>query len=282
MRKSPITSAVLWFFGVSLLTGSGFLGMIAAVFAYNSAVSKLADEEYELRNRQRQQSFNPWRKATGMQQGNPWQQSSQGGYSDVDFQTQSYEERTASLRPDDKYVEFEAAETKPSDKAENKKESEIEAQAKKYLASLRLAKASIDSKAIQEKITDVEKLVGNIYARVGEKPEQTSAVKEIIDKTMPMTTSVLESYAEMNVRKIQSKEYANMEKSVNDLLDKTKQAYTKLYDDMYDGDIMDITSEIDVLKTILSQEGLLDDGIDISAKKKKKEKNEGEMKRQTQ
>ncbi|MBR0374313.1 MAG: 5-bromo-4-chloroindolyl phosphate hydrolysis family protein [Mogibacterium sp.] len=264
MQKNPIRSAVLWFLGVAFLTGSGFLGIIAAVIAYNSTRSEIEAEARRSARPVQQQR----------QQYNPWTQSMNSGYQDVQYNTQTYEQPHESLRPDeDKTVSFDVEGVETD--VPVPQESEIALEGKRYLASLRLAKASIDNKVIQEKITELEQIVENIYTRVDEKPEQTTQIRELMARTMPLTTSVLDSYAEMNLRKVQGGEFSKIEKDVIDLLDKTRLAYTKLYDTMYDGDMMDISSDISVLKTMLSQEGLL--GGDFEVQKEK-----GELRQQTQ
>ena len=257
MNKNPLVSALLWFFGVSMLTGSGFLGMIAAFIAYNSK-----KQELQRKYRSQNQTFNRRQQNTG--QVNPWQE----GYQDVDFQTQSYDVSADDDEEEDKFVVFETDEAEQqAEPAETVQESEIAREGKRYLASLRLSRASIDNKTVRGKIEELEKIIESIYARLDEKPEQTTQVRDIMAKTMPLTTSVLESYGEMNIRKVQGDDFTQMEYEVIDVLDKAKAAYTKLYDNMYDGDILDVTSEISVLKTLLNQEGLLGGDFDKVLKK---------------
>ena len=274
MKKNPIRSAILWFLGVGMLTGSGFLGMIAAFIAYNATRDEMLRDEQRQSQNQAQQYYQRQQRP----QVNPWTQQQWDGRQaeavrDVRYETQQYgaPQQHVSLRPDE-----EPAETVQAAAAEPEPESGFAVEGKRYIASLRLAKASIDNKEVQAKITELEKIIESIYARVEEKPEQTAEVRAIMEKTMPLTTGVLDSYAEMNLRRVQGQDFTKMEKDVIDLLDKTRIAYTRLHDNLYDGDIMDVTSDINVLKTLLSQEGLL--GGDFENKKEQ----EGELRRQTQ
>lgn len=252
MDKDALRTAIWWFIGSALLTQSAFLGIIIAVIAYNRVARKNAQ-------------FTKRPKA--------FQQAQEEPFVDVSYKTVDND-----LRPDEaeifadaeknaKYVVFETeqniATAEKTDKKVKEPKSETQEQAEKYLAALKSSKKGIDDPAIAEKITGLEKVVESIYTRLEEKPDQSKEVRRFMEKTMPLTTGVLASYSRMNEKDINSSEFLKMEKEVNDLLTNTKNAYTKLYDSLYDGDIMDISSEISVLKTLLSQEGLLDSEFDI-------------------
>lgn len=281
MNISPGLKAFLWFLGITLLTGSGLLGIVAAFISYGNSMKALNGAK---------------KKSAGSGQ-NPWMQTH---INNEKMQETPAYDVSADFEDDAKCVEFETQQhtaedtqtAEPTTAAESSRENsgsassltETQREAARYLASLSLAKSGLDDEKIRDKIDELEKIIENIYIRLEERPDQSQEARSFMSKTMPLTTGVLESYSEMNIRELKSAEFKKMEKEVNDLLDSTKKAYTKLYDSMYDGDIMDISSEISVLKTLLSQEGLIGSELDLkpSASDIKSSDKEGEVREAAQ
>ena len=86
-------------------------------------------------------------------------------------------------------------------------------------------------------------------------------LKKLMDYYLPMTIKLLNAYAEMDDQPIQGETIEKSKRDIEDTIDTLNQAFEKLLDDLFEDAAMDISSDISVLNTLLTQEGLRDDEL---------------------
>ena len=158
------------------------------------------------------------------------------------------------------------AEEKKKDKNDNDikdgNKSEIELiseMREKYISEIRYANDVIEEKEISMKLDRLEKIVDEIFKQVEKNPEKLSEVRKFTNHYLPMTLKLVNSYKELNNQAIEGDNIKKAKVEIEKSIDLINGAFANLLDDLFEDVVLDISSDISVLKTLFTQEGLTDD-----------------------
>ena len=104
-----------------------------------------------------------------------------------------------------------------------------------------------------------EEVIGLIYLSVQKTPEKIGSIKRFTEYYLPNTMSLVTRYRDLD--RIDTDKARESKAQIENALDTINDAFDKLLDSLYEDDRMKIQTDIAVLKTLLSQEGLVDDGL---------------------
>lgn len=135
-------------------------------------------------------------------------------------------------------------------------------QGEEYIRIIRKVNDDVPGEEVSNKMYRMEELVRKIFKRIEEKPEQASDLKKLMDYYLPTSIKLLEAYADMDKMEVQGENIINSKKEIEDTLDTLNVAYEKFLDDMFKEDAWDISSDVSVLKSMLAQEGLTENGFE--------------------
>ena len=107
----------------------------------------------------------------------------------------------------------------------------------------------------------MELLVDKIFERVEEIPETVGDLHRLMNYYLPTTVKLLEAYEELDRQPIQGDNILSSKDEIEKTLDTLNVAFEKLLDAMFQDTAWDVASDISVLKTMLAQEGLTEDGL---------------------
>ena len=85
---------------------------------------------------------------------------------------------------------------------------------------------------------------------------------------LPTTTKLVDAYQELYDQPAAGENMAGTKKEIEDTLDTINFAFEKLLDRFFQDTAWDISTDITVMKTMLAQEGLMDDSLKKSTSKK--------------
>lgn len=148
--------------------------------------------------------------------------------------------------------------SEPEPEAEVRK---ILLQGREYVKKIRRCNDAIPGQLISAKIDLMELLTSKIFERIEQKPEAVSEIRKLMEYYLPITIKLLESYAEMDAQPIGGQNIQSAKKEIEDSLDTINTAFEKLLDSLFQDTAWDVSSDITVLKTMLAQEGLNEDGL---------------------
>ncbi len=114
---------------------------------------------------------------------------------------------------------------------------------------------------ISAKLDKLEKVIGLIYVRIQKSPEKLDSMKRFTDYYLPTTIKLVKAYREFEQSEMESGRLVEAKKEIEQTLDTINLAFERMLDSLYEEDTMDISSDIQVLQTLLAQEGLTDDGL---------------------
>lgn len=168
---------------------------------------------------------------------------------------QQESEKKAAFETDRK----EACASGMSSAKQNKEVQEAVRVGMEYIRQIRQINDELPEPVISKKLSHLEEVIGLIYLRVQKTPEKLSSLKRFTDYYLPTTMRLVMAYRDLDG--IDTENAKQSREQIERTLDTINQAFDKLLDSLYEDDRMKIQMDISVLKTLLAQEGLVDDGL---------------------
>lgn len=154
-------------------------------------------------------------------------------------------------------------ESQPAPKQEAKPQStgdpEIDAllvERDRAVSEMRRLNDSIEDEKISRQITHLETTTGKIIDAVVDKPSKLPQIRKFMNYYLPTTLKLLNAYDRMDSTGVSGANIDGTKGKVEDMLDTICAAFTRLLDDLYGQEAMDISADIKVMEQMLAQEGL--------------------------
>ena len=128
-----------------------------------------------------------------------------------------------------------------------------------YIDKIRVFYNTVDRYDLKAKARRVEHLLIMIFDREDNHPEQKKKTTRLVRTYLPTITKALDRYVEMQEGQLGGEGREQMQDSINELLNLSIQAFTDIQEKMYSDDVIETSVDIKVLKTLMQQEGLVDD-----------------------
>jgi len=112
--------------------------------------------------------------------------------------------------------------------------------------------------AQMEKLEDV---ANRIFRTVAEQPGKAPQIRRFMDYYLPTTLKMLQGFRKMDERQVEGENAEATRWQIRRAMDVVLKAFDKQLDTLYQDDLLDISTDIDVLETMLKQDGLIDSGI---------------------
>lgn len=135
---------------------------------------------------------------------------------------------------------------------------EIIEQGKEYIAEFRHLNDVIPDEVMSEKLDKLESLIRRIFSEVRRKPEKAAGLRRLLDYYLPTTKKLVQAYADAE-NQPDTENISQIKKEIEDSLDMINAACEKIFDEMFTDDAWDISSDINVMKRMMEQDGLVDD-----------------------
>ncbi|RHP35665.1 5-bromo-4-chloroindolyl phosphate hydrolysis family protein [Lachnotalea sp. AF33-28] len=145
-------------------------------------------------------------------------------------------------------------ETKKSEPAKELETAIQEGQ--EYIRQIRLANDRIPGPVVSEKLTRLEHIVTKIFDYVQKHPEKLADIRKFMSYYLPTTLKLVQAYCEFDQQSVAGENVAAAKKEIEDTLDTINTAFANLLDSLFEDAVMDVSTDISVLETMLKQEGL--------------------------
>lgn len=130
---------------------------------------------------------------------------------------------------------------------------------KAYIAKVHELNDIIPGQEVSNKLDRLEGLLNEIFARVKEHPEQMSKMHELMDYYLPTAIKIVEAYSEYDDVSEPGPEIVKAKSDIENTLETINGALSKLLNNLFKDSVWDVTTDAQVLKTVLAQKGLSDD-----------------------
>ncbi|MCD7945899.1 MAG: 5-bromo-4-chloroindolyl phosphate hydrolysis family protein [Clostridiales bacterium] len=151
---------------------------------------------------------------------------------------------------------------RPEPKAKRKKAPEPEADHLDFsaedniLKQIRSANDHIPDAEISRKIDRIEEITRNILYYLKKHPERANELHTFLDYYLPTTLKMLNKYAELDAQQVTGDNIDGTKRRIAGILDKVVEGFEMQLDKLFEGDMLDIASDIDVLERMLQRDGL--------------------------
>lgn len=149
-----------------------------------------------------------------------------------------------------------AAAPRPAPEAEKKQTADQAPSAVHPADQIRAINDTIRQPEVSEKITRLEMLTRRIYNYTDAYPEKERLARSFKERYLPKTIKILESYSRFERSGSSGENVRAAMKDVEAVLDVLLQSFEKQLDMLYMDEALDVSTDIDVLESMISGDGL--------------------------
>ena len=202
--------------------------------------------------------------------GKAWRSASQKKYQKED---EAYEQAAAEVER--QQLEKAEKERKAREEAERREAQRAKAttgdaavdslilRGQRMLQQVRAENDRLPDPEITAQIDEIESIANQIFKAVIEQPAKANQIKRFMDYYLPTTLKMLVAYRRMEEGNVKGETAENAKARIRDSLNLVIQAFNKQLAKLYENDALDITTDIDVMETMLKQDGLIDSGLHV-------------------
>ena len=129
------------------------------------------------------------------------------------------------------------------------------------LAEIRKENDLIPDAQLTAQMNQLDKVANQIFHTVAEHPEKAPQIRRFMDYYLPTTLKMLTGYRKMDERQVKGQNANETRAQIRDAMDTVLKAFDKQLDALYQDELLDISTDIDVMETMLRQDGLIDGGV---------------------
>ena len=128
-----------------------------------------------------------------------------------------------------------------------------------YISHLKEVNRQIpDDDPFSQKLYRQELIVSRIFEQVEKQPESAHNLRRFMDYYLPTTQKLVDAYADLYRQPDVGDHISNTKAEISDAINMVNEAFENLLNSMFQDVAWDISSDISVMKTMLSQDGLTD------------------------
>ena len=136
---------------------------------------------------------------------------------------------------------------------------------REMLTELRAERRAVTDKGLADKLLQLENQCAEIFRAVYDKPAKASQIRKFMDYYLPTTLKMARAYRTLGERNVYGSEASQARKRIDDALGVVLKGCQKLLDNLYRDDVLDITTDIDVLEQMLKRDGLAESDLQRAA-----------------
>lgn len=136
----------------------------------------------------------------------------------------------------------------------------------RYVKEIRRLNDEILGEDISNQLDKIEEIIASIFEIVKRKPEKRGELRKLMQYYLPMTVKVVTSYRDFENERVPSKQLEESKKEIRETLDKVITAFEALREKIYQEEVLDVSTDLDVLEAMMSQEGLIRDELNTFSK----------------
>ncbi len=145
--------------------------------------------------------------------------------------------------------------------ARDRELNQMIAEGMECIRKLRDMNDAIEGEVISAKLYRLENLLKEIFDKVREYPDQMSQMHRVMDYYLPTTLKLVEAYKEFDQVSVPGEDILSAKEQIEKTLDTINAAFTELLNNLFRHRVYDVTTDAQVLETMLAQEGLTKESI---------------------
>lgn len=139
--------------------------------------------------------------------------------------------------------------------------SKLLGEGERYVKEICRLNDEIIGEDISKQLDDLEEIVASIFETIKRKPEKMPELRKLMQYYLPMTVKVVTSYRDFENERVPSIQLEESKQEIKETLEKVKVAFVTLREKLFQEDVLDVSTDLDVLEAMMSQEGLIRDEL---------------------
>lgn len=137
------------------------------------------------------------------------------------------------------------------------------AEGEKYLQELAVADIRIDNESVSASIRRMEVACRSIFSYIEEHPAKAGQIRKFINYYLPTTMKLLNTYDRLTRQGVQGENISSTMFDIEAMMQTIASAFEKQLDNLFENEALDISTDISVLETMLQQEGLTGEQLEL-------------------
>ena len=129
------------------------------------------------------------------------------------------------------------------------------------LKAIREENDKIPDAELSRNIDEIDTTAREIFRTVAEQPGKAPQIRRFMDYYLPTTLKMLSGYSKMNERNVTGQQAQETRRQIESATAVVEKAFKKQLNNLYQDDILDISTDVEVLETLLKADGLTDTGM---------------------
>ena len=126
---------------------------------------------------------------------------------------------------------------------------------------------AIEDEKISRDIRRLETVCQGIFGQVKADPSKLPQIRRFMDYYLPTTLKILNAYDRMDAAGVSGENITGTKERVENIMGTIVSAFEKQLDALFGTDALDISTDISVLETMLSREGLAGEKMEAETTK---------------
>lgn len=107
--------------------------------------------------------------------------------------------------------------------------------------------------------------MAEVFRAVYDKPARAPQIRKFMDYYLPTTLKMVRGLRTLDERGVTGREAQEARRRISDALDVVLQGCQRMLDNLYRDDVLDLTTDIDVLEQMLKRDGLTESDLERAA-----------------
>ena len=133
------------------------------------------------------------------------------------------------------------------------------------LHQIRSENDAITDEVLSGQMDELEHLCVQIFKTVAEKPGKAPQIRKFMDYYLPTTLKMVRGFRTLDERGITGAQAQDARRRIGDALDVVIHGCQRLLENLYRDDVLDLTTDIDVLEQMLRRDGLTESDLERAA-----------------
>ena len=135
---------------------------------------------------------------------------------------------------------------------------EFRRQMEDALVRLRQYHSIIQSEEMLHKLSELERNTTRIFVCVDSHPDKIPQTYRLVHYYLPSVINLFRVYSDLEKQPVQGDNIAGSREEISQAVDTMNSALLRMYDDLFQEDVLDVSADIQVLSTMLAQDGYMD------------------------
>lgn len=124
------------------------------------------------------------------------------------------------------------------------------------LEEIRAINADIDNPKLNQQIDRIGVITAKVFEYQRSHPQKSNQLHSFLSYYLPTTLKILRAYAQLEDQEVEGENISAAMERIEGMMDKVVEGFEKQLDQLFQGDALDITADVEVLERMLAKDGL--------------------------